>query len=220
MSLTLQPFKLLIYSGGLDSTAMLCEQRKVISCAVFFNYGSKHNEREYLMAQKNCARFGIELLTVDLKSAMSFMKSALLQEKESIPLGHYEDETMKKTVVPFRNGIMASIAAGIAESRGLTEILIATHAGDHAIYPDCRPEWLSAMNVAIKAGTGTDIELSAPYIYKTKRNICLQVSDDLNMKFEDTYSCYLGGELHCGQCGTCTERKEALQGFDPTKYLN
>lgn len=126
---------------------------------------------------------------------------------------------MKSTVVPFRNGIMLSIAAGVAESNGLKRILIANHFGDHAIYPDCRKSFIDPMREAIKEGTYEQIEVFAPYTSISKRDIGL-IGQKLGIDYATTYSCYKGGEKHCGKCGTCVERKEALEGFDPTEYEN
>ena len=124
---------------------------------------------------------------------------------------------MKKTVVPFRNGIMLSIAAGIAESMDCSKLLISNHAGDHAIYPDCRPDFIQSMSDAIRFGTYNKVEILAPFTNLTKREIALK-GKEIEVPFENTYSCYNGQEKHCGTCGTCTERKEALEGFDKTEY--
>ena len=124
---------------------------------------------------------------------------------------------MKSTVVPFRNGIMLSVAVGLAESRDLDTVLIANHAGDHAIYPDCRPAFIDAMDAAATAGTYEGVRILSPYCKMTKREIAL-AGKGLGVPFEQTYSCYEGRPQHCGLCGTCHERKEALEGFDPTPY--
>lgn len=210
---------LLIYSGGLDSTTLLHDFKEDIAVAVTFLYGSKHNTRELQAAVMNCALLGIEHLIIDIEDIGYHLKSDLLKSGGEIPEGHYEDESMKKTVVPFRNGIMLSIATGIAESRRLTKVMIANHAGDHAIYPDCRANFISAMDSAIFFGTSDDnkVMLLAPYTRSTKRQIA-EIGEGIGVDFTKTWSCYKGGELHCGKCGTCVERKEALQGFDPTQY--
>ena len=139
---------------------------------------------------------------------------------EAIPEGHYADENMKSTVVPFRNGIMLSIACGIAESNGLKRVLIANHGGDHAIYPDCRSSFIRAMNEAMREGTYEHIEILAPYTEITKTDIARR-GKQLHVDYAATWSCYKGGEKHCGKCGTCVERKEALRDAgidDPTEY--
>ena len=124
---------------------------------------------------------------------------------------------MKSTVVPFRNGIMLAVAAGLAESYELDAVYLANHSGDHAIYPDCRPEFIDAFAEAVKAGTYKGVQVISPYCNITKRDIALR-GKAIGLDYSLTYSCYKGGEKHCGKCGTCVERKEALEGFDPTEY--
>lgn len=208
---------ILLYSGGMDSTVALYRYADDIRLALSFDYGSKHNAIEIAHAVRNCRRLGIEhrIIKMDL-NAMGFV-SDLLSSGGDIPSGEYAEENMKKTVVPFRNGIMLAVAAGIAESLDCGRVLISNHAGDHAIYPDCRGEFVHHMGQAIAAGTYNGVELCAPFTYRTKREIAL-IGRECGVPFEDTYSCYNGREMHCGVCGTCTERKEALEGFDPTEY--
>ena len=208
---------LLIYSGGLDSTTLLYEYKDSIDLAVTFDYGSKHNAREIACAKENCQRLGIKHLIIPLGFIGQYFKSDLLQSGGEIPEGSYADENMKSTVVPFRNGIMLAVAAGLAESYGLDAVLLANHSGDHAIYPDCRPEFIDAFSAAVKAGTYEGIKVVSPYCNITKRDIALR-GKALGLDYSLTYSCYKGGEKHCGKCGTCVERKEALAGFDPTVY--
>ena len=209
---------LLIYSGGLDSTTLLYEYRSSIALAVTFDYGSKHNAREIACAVENCKQLGVKHLIIPLGFIGKYFKSDLLLSGGEIPEGSYADENMKSTVVPFRNGIMLAVAAGLAESYGLDTVLLANHSGDHAIYPDCRPEFVAAMDEAVRAGTYEGIRVVSPYCLLTKRDIALR-GKDLGVDYSRTYSCYKGGEKHCGRCGTCTERKESLEGFDPTEYL-
>ena len=207
----------LIYSGGLDSTTLLYEYRESIALAVSFNYGSKHNERELAYAAENCARLGIPHIIIPLSFIREYFRSDLLLGKGDIPEGSYEDENMRSTVVPFRNGIMLAIAAGLAESNDLDTVLIANHGGDHAIYPDCRPGFIEAFDEAARAGTYNGVRILSPYCNITKRDIALR-GKAMGIDYSRTYSCYKGGEKHCGRCGTCTERKEALEGFDTTQY--
>ena len=207
----------MIYSGGLDSSTLLYEYKDSIELAVTFDYGSKHNAREIACAVENCKRLGIKHLVIPLGFIGQYFKSDLLLSGGDIPHGSYDDENMKSTVVPFRNGIMLSVAAGLAESYGLDTVLLANHAGDHAIYPDCRPEFVEAMDAAVHAGTYEGIRVVSPYCNITKRDIALR-GKAIGMDYSLTYSCYEGGEKHCGKCGTCVERKEALEGFDPTEY--
>ncbi|MBQ9410135.1 MAG: 7-cyano-7-deazaguanine synthase QueC [Bacteroidales bacterium] len=207
----------LVYSGGLDSTTLLYEYKDSIALAVSFDYGSKHNKRELEFAAINCARLGIRHMVIPLEFIGRYFKSVLLESGGEIPEGSYADENMKSTVVPFRNGIMLAIAAGLAESYELDAIMLANHSGDHAIYPDCRPEFIEGMASAVKEGTYNGVKLVSPYCNLTKRDIALR-GRELGVDFSLTYSCYKGGEKHCGKCGTCTERREALEGFDPTEY--
>jgi 7-cyano-7-deazaguanine synthase len=209
----------ILYSGVMDSSVALYKFAERIKLAVSFNYGSKHNVREIEHATQNCKALGIEHRVIELDlNKMGFI-SDLLQSGGDIPDGHYEDESMKKTVVPFRNGIMLSIAAGIAESIDCNKLLISNHAGDHAIYPDCRPDFINSMSDAIRFGTYNNVEILAPFTNLSKREIALK-GKEIAVPFEKTYSCYNGQAEHCGTCGTCTERKEALEGFDPTIYQN
>ncbi len=208
---------IILYSGGMDSTVALYQYSSGIRLALSFNYGSKHNEKEIERAILNCKNLNIEHRTIELDLNKMGFTSDLLTSGGEIPNGHYEDENMKKTVVPFRNGIMLSIAAGIAESMECNKLLISNHAGDHAIYPDCREEFILTMNSAINAGTYNHVEIMAPFTHLSKREIAL-IGKELNVPYENTYSCYNGQDIHCGSCGTCIERKEVLEGFDTTVY--
>ena len=210
----------IIYSGGLDSTTLLYEERARVALAVTFDYGSNHAAREIACARHHCALLGVEHLIIDLAFMKRYFNSSLLSGADTIPEGHYDDENMRSTVVPFRNGIMLSVASGLAEDRGLKRVLIANHGGDHAIYPDCRPGFVAAMDAAMQAGTYAGVQLAAPYTNLTKSEI-VQRGVALDIDYGETYSCYRGGERHCGTCGTCTERREAfrLAGLpDPTEY--
>ena len=210
----------IIYSGGLDSTTLLYEERSRIALAISFDYGSNHNAREITYAREHCHRLGIEHLVIDLGFIKKHIASSLTSGADAIPEGNYDDENMRSTVVPFRNGIMLSVACGIAESRGLTRVLIANHGGDHAIYPDCRPEFINAMDGATQAGTYINVRIAAPYTNLTKGEI-VRRGAALGIDYGTTYSCYKGGERHCGKCGTCRERQEAFKvaGIkDPTIY--
>jgi len=208
---------LIIVSGGMDSVVLLHDRQEEIALAVSFVYGSKHNGKEIRCAQEQCRTVGVEHLVLHLPFIGDLFRSALLKSGGEIPDGHYEDESMKKTVVPFRNGIMLSVAAGIADSRGLKRILIGSHSGDHAIYPDCRPEFTETMSRTINLGTYSGLTVSQPYGAIDKRAIGL-IGHRLGVDFSKTWTCYRGGELHCGTCGACVERREALEGFDPTAY--
>lgn len=209
--------KVAIVSGGMDSVVMLKRFAPSVACVVYFNYGSNHAPKESFFSRLHAEAHNIPWLEIDLAFIKKYFSSALLEGSAAIPNGHYEDEIMKKTVVPFRNGIMVSVAAGLAESLGASGILIGNHFGDHAIYPDCRADFIRPMREAVKAGTYAKIEVEAPFANFVKRDIGM-LGKQLEVDFSQTWSCYRDGELHCGTCGTCTERKEALQGFDPTFY--
>lgn len=211
---------LIILSGGMDSVTLLHNRARDIALAVTFEYGSNHNAREIECAKANCSRLGIEHIVIPLRFIRKYFNSSLLSGADAIPEGHYASENMKSTVVPFRNGIMLAIAAGLAESRGLEEVLIANHAGDHAIYPDCRPAFIESMASTMRHGTYNGVSLCAPYTNMTKAQIA-GIGAKIGVDFSLTYSCYKGGAKHCGKCGTCVERKEAFRDAniqDPTEY--
>ncbi len=201
---------IIIVSGGMDSVTLLCEYKDRIAVGVSFDYGSNHNAREIPFARQHCEILGIEHIVIDLAFMPQYFKSSLLDGAGAVPEGHYADDNIKSTVVPFRNGIMLSIAAGIAESRGLKYVMMANHGGDHTIYPDCRQEFVNAMSEATKAGTFPGIEILAPYTGITKADIARR-GKALGIDYSKTWSCYKGGEHHCGKCGTCMERKEAMR---------
>lgn len=210
----------IIVSGGMDSVTMLHEFKERIALGISFNYGSKHNAREIPFAEKHCKLLGIPHIIIDLAFMPKYFKSSLLNGGDTIPEGNYDETNMKSTVVPFRNGIMLSIAIGIAESNQLKYVMIANHGGDHTIYPDCRPEFANAMSAASQAGTFAQVELLAPYTTMTKAEIALH-GKNLGLDYSQTWSCYKGGERHCGKCGTCRERKDALRDagiMDNTEY--
>lgn len=210
----------IIVSGGMDSITLLYERKDEIALGISFDYGSNHNAREIPFARMHCERLGIRHLVINLSFIHQYFKSSLLSGADKIPEGSYDDDNMKSTVVPFRNGIMLSIAVGIAESEGLTKVFIANHGGDHAIYPDCREEFIEAIDAASQAGTYEHVRILAPYTNITKTDIALR-GKQLEIDYSETWSCYKGGEVHCGKCGTCVERKQALREAgleDTTQY--
>jgi len=194
---------------------------------VSFDYGQRHGRKELNCALQNCNDLNLEWTLID----MAFMKSLLIgssltDSRVDVPEGHYAAESMKATVVPNRNMIMLSIAAGVALANGYERIATAVHAGDHTIYPDCRPQFIGAMNYVLQVGTEgfwgewrTD-HVYAPFVNIDKADIC-RIGDGAGVDWTKTWSCYVGEESHCGKCGTCVERKEAfrLAGVvDPTPY--
>ena len=210
----------IVVSGGMDSVTLLYDKKEEIALAVTFDYGSKHNAREIEWAKVHCGRLGIRHIVIKLDFMQKYFTSSLLEGGDEIPEGHYADENMKSTVVPFRNGIMLSVACGLAESRKLSKVLIANHGGDHAIYPDCRAGFVHSMSEAMRHGTYIGVQIDAPYTGISKSDIA-RIGKRLGLDYSTTYSCYKGGEKHCGKCGTCVERKEALRDAgieDTTEY--
>ena len=211
-----------LLSGGMDSVAAFYEvlgTHEVAAC-LSFDYGAKHNAREIPFAKLHADRAGVLHQVIPLDFMNRLFKSDLLQSGGDIPEGHYAEESMKQTVVPFRNGIMLAIATGYAESIGTEGLVIAAHSGDHAIYPDCREPFMRAMATAMGEGTYAKIQLLRPFIAMDKTAIARR-GVELGIDFSETWSCYKGGEIHCGVCGTCVERREAfiLAGLpDHTRY--
>lgn len=210
----------IILSGGMDSVTLLHEYKERVALAVSFDYGSNHNARELDCAGWQCKSLGIDHVVIPLKFMGEYFKSSLLSGAENIPKGDYDKENMKSTVVPFRNGIMLSVACGLAESRGLKHVMMANHGGDHALYPDCRASFTAAMSEAMKEGTYEGVTLIDPYTSLTKKDIA-EIGVRIGVDYRHTYSCYCGREKHCGECGTCKERKQAFAESgvpDPTSY--
>ena len=212
-----------VFSGGLDSTVLtyklLAEGHSVRAVSVC--YGQRH-QRELGYAALSARKLGIPWRMIDLSVLKDvFGESSQTSDDVAVPHGHYEEEAMKLTVVPNRNMILLAVAAGWAIGQGDEAIAYAAHAGDHAIYPDCRPVFVDAMIHALRLCHYEPVELLAPFLGMTKADI-VKLGADLGVPFAETWSCYEGGEIHCGQCGTCVERKEAfvLAGVvDPTEYL-
>lgn len=212
---------LVICSGGVDSTVALywAKTRYKRVEALTFNYGANHNKRERAALRKVCTQSNTHLTVVNLPIGKYFC-SSLLSGGNAIPEGDYNENNMKSTVVPFRNGIMLSFAAGFAESNGFDDIILGNHGGDHTIYPDCREDFINAISDAIKKGTWAKIKVVSPFCNKTKVDI-VKIGHRLGAPLGDTYSCYKGGRKHCGKCGTCLERKEAFKMAkveDGTRY--
>ncbi|MCS6244226.1 MAG: 7-cyano-7-deazaguanine synthase QueC [Opitutus sp.] len=211
-------------SGGMDSVAALqwAQLHHVVAAVISFDYGAKHNPRELPFAAAAAARLGLRHEVVKLDFINRLFASDLLTSGGDIPDGHYEAANMKQTVVPFRNAIMLSVATGFAESVGAEGLIIAAHGGDHAIYPDCREEFMQAMGETMRLGTYAGIQLLRPFITLTKAQIAAEGAR-LGVDFSKTWSCYKGGAIHCGTCGTCVERREAFihAGLaDPTAYTD
>lgn len=213
-----------LLSGGLDSTTALhwAHHHHEVVCALSFDYGSNHARHELACARWQAESLGIPYHEIDLRSISAHLQSALLSGADAIPTADYAEDNLKQTVVPFRNGIFLAIAAGIAESNGAEGIVIAAHGGDHALYPDCREDFMAAMASAISLGTYAELQILRPFIAADKAEITA-AGAELGVDFAHTYSCYCGREKHCGQCATCRERREAFAAAgveDPTQYEN
>ena len=211
-------------SGGMDSVTALHWARRehVVTAAVSFDYGAKHNHREIPFAAEHASQLGVRHEVIALDFVNRLFASDLLRSGGTVPDGHYEAANMKQTVVPFRNAIMLSIAAGFAESVSAGAVVIAAHGGDHAIYPDCREDFMRAMGEAMRLGTYAGVQLLRPFIALDKGRIAA-AGVALGVDFARTWSCYKGGAIHCGTCGTCVERREAFQQAglpDPTTYVS
>ena len=214
----------LIYSGGIDSTVLLYDllnSRHDVQ-ALSVNYGQRHI-KELDCAKSLCNQLNVEHHVADLTALNPLLSgSSLTSPYVQVPEGHYEDESMKATVVPNRNMILLSIATGWAMSTGASSVSYAAHSGDRAIYPDCREEFADAMNGVMKIAGWDKVSLNRPFSSLTKADI-VKLGDELDVPFEQTWSCYKGGQVHCGVCGTCVERREAFQlagVTDPTIYDN
>ena len=215
---------LVLLSGGLDSTTLFYKamwERDDVQ-AISFDYGQRHI-REVESAAYFSQLHRVPWNVIDLHSLGRLLKGSALSDSEvEVPQGHYAKETMKQTIVPNRNSIMLSCAVGAAIGQDLQEVWAAMHAGDHPIYPDCRPEFIDKLNELIPIATETDVKVVAPFINMPKDAI-VKLGNDLGVPWEHTWSCYEGSDIHCGKCGTCVERQEAfhLAGVqDPTEYAD
>ncbi|MFA5153978.1 MAG: 7-cyano-7-deazaguanine synthase QueC [Clostridia bacterium] len=212
-------------SGGMDSATVLgyYYDKKYQIYPLFFNYGSKHNQYEFKSALKLSEYFHTDpLKIINLDFIGNLFKSNLLQGQGEIPEGHYNDDNMSLTVVPGRNSIFISIMVGYAESVGADTIAVGTHMGDHSIYPDCRPIFISAMNTAIQASTEEKVHIETPIQHFDKSGILkMGYSFDIPVPYELSRTCYKDQEFSCGKCGSCRERLEAFEIIgrtDPIKY--
>lgn len=216
-----------VVSGGMDSVAMMywLKSQGHAQTILSFDYGQRHSI-ELLSASRNANQIGAPHYVLNLRPTgrLAMAASVLTGSDAEVPEGHYADENMKSTVVPNRNMIMLSIAAAMAISRKADAIATAVHAGDHAIYPDCRPEFIESLEstllLANEGFIAPDFKVLAPFIDKTKTDI-VKIGDSVQTPFINTWSCYKGGDIHCGRCATCIERREAFAQAsvaDPTVY--
>ncbi|MDG2456088.1 MAG: 7-cyano-7-deazaguanine synthase QueC [SAR86 cluster bacterium] len=213
---------IVVYSGGLDSFTLLNEairSGKDVS-ALSFDYGQKHN-KELHFVEKFCAQESIDSKIVDVSSIKELFQGSSLMDEIDIPKGHYEDDSMKSTVVPNRNMILISLALGYAVTKEAEEVWFGAHAGDHAIYPDCRPEFVEKMDAVARIANYSPIAVKAPYIAMSKTEI-LAIGLNMQLDYGLTWTCYEGKELACGSCGACHERLESFAAnnvIDPIKYF-
>ena len=213
---------LVLFSGGLDSTVLATQMKQEAkeTRLLSIDYGQRH-AKELDHSQKIADHLGLGHEILKLPQLGQILGGSSLTDKSIIlPEGHYAEDSMKSTVVPNRNMILLALAGGHALSLGFDTIAYAAHAGDHTIYPDCRPEFANAMDKALGLADWKDLNLHRPYVEMTKSDLVSR-GDQLGAPLHLTWSCYAGGEIHCGKCGTCVERKEAFELAkipDPTKY--
>lgn len=212
--------KLVIYSGGMDSFTLLhmVDRYNAETVALSFDYGQRH-KKELLCAEFVCRELEVEHHVINLPKLFG---GALAGECD-VPEGHYEDASMKKTVVPYRNLVMLSHAASFAAANGIREVFYGAHAGDHAIYPDCRASFLNALNRTLEVGhyTESTVLIRAPFINSTKADILMDYGIPWELDYSQTWTCYNGREKACGKCGSCVERREAFSDagvIDPMEY--
>lgn len=213
---------LVIYSGGMDSFTLLNDlmlNNKVY--AVTFDYGQKHS-KEIDFAYNFCKKEFIShsVIKFDNNKDLFGYTTPLTGGYGAIPEGHYADESMRQTVVPNRNMLMLTMAATIAVRLNIQKVYYGAHAGDHTIYPDCRPEFIYAMNRVLEVSHYEQVIICAPYINMPKGQIAA-IGKGLGLNYGEAWTCYNGREKACGKCGACVERKEAMEyaGIDdPMEY--
>lgn len=209
-------------SGGMDSTTLLAHLRDQghEMLALMFTYGSKHNLYEENAAFDVASYYGVPIQIVDLTKTFAPFRSDLLLSGGDIPEGHYEDSNMQRTVVPGRNLIFTAVAAGYAESIGAQFVALGIHSGDHAIYPDCRPEFYKSARETVRNSSDGKVGLLAPFLNMHKGQI-VTMGCRLNVPYHVTRTCYKNQEIACGRCGSCQERLEAFRFVgapDPIQY--
>ncbi|WP_377296643.1 7-cyano-7-deazaguanine synthase QueC [Rhizobium sp. SGZ-381] len=216
---------LVVCSGGLDSVSLAHKVAKehTLIGLISFDYGQRH-KKELEFAARAANRLGVPHDVIDISGIGRHLSGSALTDNLDVPDGHYAEETMKVTVVPNRNAIMLAIAFGMAAARKADAVAVAVHGGDHFIYPDCRPGFIDSFQVMQRQALDgyADVTLLAPFVNGSKADIVTEGARH-GTPFSETWSCYKGGEQHCGRCGTCVERREAffLAGVDdPTDYAD
>ncbi|MHA7924037.1 MAG: 7-cyano-7-deazaguanine synthase QueC [Marinobacter sp.] len=210
-----------IYSGGMDSYTLLhlARERGYRVHALSFNYGQRH-VRELECARSVCEAQGIPHKVIDIRAMSEVMAGSSLTSDMEVPEGHYEEDSMKATVVPNRNMILLSLATGYAVTVGAGAVWYGAHGGDHAIYPDCRPEFVEKMDAVCRVANYEPVGIEAPFMTMDKGQI-LAEGLRLGLDYSQTWTCYNGREQACGRCGSCVERLEAfaVNGVtDPLEY--
>lgn len=215
-----------IVSGGLDSVTLAYDlvSKDYEIEVMTFDYGQRH-KKEIEFARKCAEDLSAKQHIVNLQTVSTlFGKSSLTSKETLVPDGHYAEESMRVTVVPNRNAIMINIATALAVSKGFDFVATGVHGGDHFIYPDCRPDFISKQSDVLRvANSGfitTDFDILAPYVRISKAEI-VKIGQRLGVPWAETWSCYKGDDVHCGSCGTCFERREAFliaNIDDPTRY--
>lgn len=212
-----------IYSGGMDSFTILNQAlaEGYELYALTFDYGQKHS-KEIQYATNVCAELGVNHKIIDITAINQLLQSSSLTSDKEIPEGHYEAANMKSTVVPNRNMILLSLAIGYAVDIGANKVYYGAHSGDHAIYPDCRPDFVHAMNRVAKLANYEPVDIVTPFLNSSKDEI-LAAGLKMNLDYGKTWTCYNGREKACGKCGSCIERLEAFElnnATDPLPYEN
>ncbi len=203
-----------IYSGGMDSFTLLhlARARGHQVHALSFDYGQRH-VRELECARHVCEDAGIPHKVIDIRALGEVMAGSALTADVDVPEGHYEEESMKATVVPNRNMILLSLATGYAVTAGASAVWYGAHGGDHAIYPDCRPEFVEKMDAVCRVANYEPVAIEAPFMAMDKAEI-LAEGLKLNLDYSQTWTCYNGRDKACGRCGSCVERREAFAAHD------
>jgi 7-cyano-7-deazaguanine synthase len=216
---------LAVASGGMDSTTLCYKLAadQMLEGVVSFDYGQRHR-KELDCAARIASNLGVSHDVIDLSAVGKHLGGSALTDDIDVPDGHYAEDNMRITVVPNRNQIMLSIAAGIAVARRCDAVATAVHAGDHTIYPDCRTEFIESLDATTQLATESfgDVRVLAPFVTIDKTAIA-QIGDELGVPWADTWTCYKGGDVHCGKCATCVERQEAMHlagVHDPTEYAD
>lgn len=214
-----------VCSGGLDSVSLahVLAADHNLSRIISFDYGQRHR-KEVDFAARAAQRLNVPFHLIDMRPIGAALTGSALTDDVDVPDGHYAEETMRITVVPNRNAIMLTIAFGVAAAQGDDAVATAVHGGDHFIYPDCRPDFTDAFARMQRAALDgyANVALHVPFVHKTKADI-VTAGALARTPFAETWSCYKGGDLHCGRCGTCVERREAFylaDVADPTAYAD